>query len=156
VNEPARDTPGVIAFPPFIYAIPWIVGLGVHALFPVRLLAPGPARAAGTVLTALGIALAGWARWTMHLAGTDPNPGKPSAALALSGPYRVTRNPMYLSLAIFYVGLTLLVNTVWPLVLLPGVLMVMQRGVIEREERYLATRFGDAYRQYCARVRRWL
>ena len=156
MNETTQDTPGVIAFPPLIYGIPWLLGLGVHALIPLRVLAPGPARALGIVVTALGIALAGWGRWTMHRAGTDPNPTKPTTALALDGPFRFTRNPLYLSLTIIYVGLTLLVNALWPLLLLPGVLVVMQRGVIEREERYLAAKFGGAYREYRARVRRWL
>jgi protein-S-isoprenylcysteine O-methyltransferase Ste14 len=92
----------------------------------------------------------------MHRVGSDPNPYKPATALAVHGPYRYTRNPMYLAMTIFYLGLTLLVNTLWPLVLLPAVLLVVQRGVINREERYLERTFGDAYRAYKARVRRWL
>jgi protein-S-isoprenylcysteine O-methyltransferase Ste14 len=156
VHETTQDAPGVIAFPPFIYGIPWLVGLGVHALIPARVLAPGPARAAGIVLTAVGIALAGWGRWAMRRVGTDPNPTKPSTALALGGPFRFTRNPLYLSLTLFYIGLTLLVNALWPLVLLPAVLIVVQRGVIEREERYLLRKFGAEYVAYRTRVRRWL
>ena len=106
MHETTQDTPGVIAFPPLIYGIPWLVGLGAHALIPVRVLAPGPARSAGIVFSAFGIALAGWGRWAMHRVGTDPNPTKPSTALALGGPFRFTRNPLYLSLTLFYVGLT--------------------------------------------------
>jgi protein-S-isoprenylcysteine O-methyltransferase Ste14 len=63
---------------------------------------------------------------------------------------------MYLAMTMFYLGLTLLANALWPLLLLPGVLIVIQRGVIAREERYLERTFGDAYGAYAARVRRWL
>ena len=93
---------------------------------------------------------------TFRGVGTTPNPTKPAAALALGGPYRFTRNPMYLGWVFAYVGAALLVNAVWPLVFLPVVIAVVQRMFIEKEERYLERKFGDAYRQYKVRVRRWL
>jgi len=74
----------------------------------------------------------------------------------VTGPYRVTRNPMYVSLAAVYVGVTCLFNTVWPLVLLPLVIVAVQRLVIAKEERYLEAKFGQAYRDYQARVSRWI
>ena len=156
MSDATQDTPGVIAFPPFIYGIPWLAGLVVHLLFPVHVLPSGPARALGGALIALSVVFIGWARWAMHRVGTDPNPMKPATALVVAGPFRLTRNPMYVSLTALYVGLSLAVNALWPLVLLPAVLIVMQRGVIKREERYLERKFGEPYRAYRARVRRWL
>jgi len=150
------DNPGVVAFPPFIYGLPWLVGLGLHFLFPVHLLAPGRPHVIGGVLIVLGIALAVWGRRAMAHAGTDPNPMHPATALVVDGPFRFTRNPLYVSLTLFYLGLTVAVNALWPLVFLPVVLLVMQRGVVEREERYLEGKFGEAYRAYRARVRRWV
>jgi len=74
----------------------------------------------------------------------------------VQGPYRFTRNPMYVGLAALYAGVTLLVNSLWPLLLLPVVLVVIRWRVIAREEAYLERKFGDVYRTYTTRVRRWL
>lgn len=73
----------------------------------------------------------------------------------MSGPYRFTRNPMYLSMTMIYLGITLLTNMLWPLLLLPFVIVVLQAAVIRREEKYLKEAFGEAYEAYCNRVRRW-
>ena len=156
MDSAPRDAPGVIAPPPLIFGIFWLVGWLIHLTFPVHLLPQGWTRAVGGVVTALGIALAMWGRRAMTQVGTDPNPYKPSTALTQGGPFRFTRNPLYLAMTTLYLGLTLLANALWPLVFLPGVLVVVQRGVIEREERYLNRKFGEAYREYSARVRRWL
>ncbi|MFI5210728.1 MAG: methyltransferase family protein, partial [Gemmatimonadales bacterium] len=69
---------------------------------------------------------------------------------------RFSRNPMYVGMTLLYLGIALWANSLWPLLLLPAVLVVMRRGVIAREEAYLERRFGDEYRSYRARVRRWL
>ena len=97
--------------------------------------------------------------WSIRLfrrAGTSFIPIKPTTALVWSGPYQFTRNPMYLAMACLYLGLALWFDLFWPLILLPGVLAGVQYGVIAREEQYLERKFGDDYRQYKARVRRWL
>ena len=156
MTEESRDTPGVIAPPPLIFALIWLAAWLVHLKVPVHLLPAGWTRPLGGAIAILGVALAIWGRTAMSRVGTDPNPYKPSTAIAQGGPFRFTRNPLYLSMTIFYVGLTLLANAVWPLIVLPVVLVLVQRGVIEREERYLERRFGQAYRDYRARVRRWL
>ena len=156
MDDTTQDHPGVIAFPPFIYGVPWAVGVLLHLVFPVHILLSLVVRALGAALTVGALVLAVTGRRAMERAGTDPNPTKPTTALVVAGPFRFTRNPLYVSLTGLYVGLSLLVNALWPLVLLPGVLVVMQRGVIEREERYLERKFGDEYRRYRARVRRWV
>jgi protein-S-isoprenylcysteine O-methyltransferase Ste14 len=80
----------------------------------------------------------------------------PTTALVTGGPYRISRNPIYLALTLVYLGLALAWGSLWPVVLLAPLLIVMRYGVIGREERYLEARFGDAYRAYRAAVRRWI
>ena len=90
------------------------------------------------------------------IAGTSPMPHSPAKQLVIRGPYRFTRNPMYVGMTIAYLGGVATANSVWPLVALPLVLAGIYAFVIRREERYLEAEFGDAYRDYCRRVRRWL
>ncbi len=92
----------------------------------------------------------------MRRARTSVNPSRPTTALLTAGPYRLTRNPMYLAMVIQYVGLALLFNALWAIVLLPLALVIIHFTVIKREERYLEQKFGEDYRAYKARVRRWL
>lgn len=89
-------------------------------------------------------------------ANTSPKPWKPTTALVTDGPYRLTRNPMYLGFTLLYLGISFWVNSAWPLFFLPLILVIMQRAVIAREEAYLETLFGDDYRVCRRRVRRWI
>ncbi|MDP8971597.1 MAG: isoprenylcysteine carboxylmethyltransferase family protein [Actinomycetota bacterium] len=91
----------------------------------------------------------------MRQAGTDVRPDKPTSSLIVEGPYRFSRNPIYLGFTLFYSGITALANSLPSDLLLPFVLVVMRRGVIEREEHYLERIFGEEYLRYKARVRRW-
>ena len=90
-------------------------------------------------------------------ARTTINPMKPQATSSIvdSGVYRLTRNPMYVGLTGLYLGVTVLIDSLWPLLLLPMVLVALYFFVIRREERYLAARFGADYEDYRRRVRRW-
>jgi protein-S-isoprenylcysteine O-methyltransferase Ste14 len=124
-------------------------------LVPLRL-AASAWRTPGWVLIVIGAGLMVSAVVTFRRAGTTPNPTKPAAALALGGPYRFTRNPMYVGWVLVYLGGVLVVNAAWPLLFLPVVIAVVHRTFIAKEERYLEQKFGAAYRQYKARVRRWL
>lgn len=118
---------------------------------------PAPVRlAAGAVGIAAWLALDGFAMLRFRQAGTSVAPRRAASALVTSGPYRATRNPMYLGMAFLYTGLALLLDVLWPLILLPVVLIVVDRFVIAREERDLETKFGEAYRTYTGRIRRWL
>jgi protein-S-isoprenylcysteine O-methyltransferase Ste14 len=155
VDRPAISTAGVVAPPPVIFAVGFALGLAVHGRFPARLIG-GPTRLLGGVLTAAGAGLIGWAVGTMRAAGTDPRPDTPTSVLVTAGPYRHSRNPIYLGLASIYTGLMLVFGTPWPMLFLPAVLAVIREGVIAREERYLAARFGDSFSDYTARVRRWM
>jgi len=89
-------------------------------------------------------------------ARTSPVPWRPATALVTDGPYRYTRNPMYVGITALYLGGTVLANTLWPLVVLPAILLVMNLWVIPGEERHLEEQFGDEYREYRLNVRRWI
>ena len=158
-NE-APDTAGVVAPPPLIYAGALTVGLLAKALFPVRFLPRtvtltfgGPLVGSGLLLVLSGLRAGLRA---MRRAGTEVRPDRPTTSLVVDGPYRFTRNPLYLGLTLVYGGITALANSLPSALLLPFVLLVMRRGVIEREERYLERIFGEEYTQYKARVRRWI
>jgi protein-S-isoprenylcysteine O-methyltransferase Ste14 len=105
---------------------------------------------------AAGLGLSGWFVWTMRRAGTPVDPYEAPTALVTAGPFRYTRNPAYVALTLTYAGLSLLTGTLWSLLLLPGVLLAVDRGVIQREESYLEEHFGADYVEYQRRVRRWL
>ncbi len=156
--DESNDTSGIRVPPPLIPAGLFAVGYAVHRFVPVRLwVEPGTAQQViGWGLVAGSVLLAASAVYLFRRAGTTPNPTKPTTALVAYGPYRLTRNPMYLGFAALYLGLTLLVNSVWPLLLLPGLIALLQTRVIAREEAYLERTFGEEYRAYKRRVRRWL
>jgi protein-S-isoprenylcysteine O-methyltransferase Ste14 len=110
----------------------------------------------GIVFVALGLTLAIFSARAFHRAGTNVVPGQPATALVTTGPYKVTRNPIYIGFVLVYFGLSLVLTSLWILILIVPVLMILQRGVVLPEEAYLEHKFGDAYRRYQARVPRWL
>jgi protein-S-isoprenylcysteine O-methyltransferase Ste14 len=147
--------PNVVAPPPLLYAVPWLGGLLLDRLLPLPRVPLG-VRLVGLALMAAGIGLAGWFIWTMRRAGTPVDPREAPTALVTEGPFRHTRNPAYVAFTLTYSGLSLLTSILWPLLLLPLVLLAVDRGVIQREEGYLEKQFGSSYSQYRRRVRRWL
>ena len=157
---PDRDTPGVIAFPPLIYGVAIVAGLVLHQLWPLPVLPAG--HDAGLRIALAGIPIAAalalvvWALPQFRRLGTNVSVHQPSTALITSGPYRFTRNPLYLALALIQAGIAVAADQLWIAVLLAPALLVVRTGVIAREERYLARKFGQPYLDYCARVRRWL
>ncbi len=154
-NE-APDTAGVVAPPPLIYAGALTAGLLAKALLPVRFLPSNRAWVLGLPLIGSGLLLFLFGLRAMHRAGTEVRPDRPTTSLVVEGPYRFTRNPLYLGFTLVYGGITALANSLPSALLLPLVLLVMRRGVIEREERYLERVFGEEYLQYKTRVRRWI
>lgn len=145
--------------PPFLFLGALGLGCLLSLVLPV-----GPgfgsanwlALAVGLALVAIGFALAALSVRRFHLAGTSVVPGETSTALVVEGPYHLTRNPIYIGFVLAYFGLAVMLTSVWVLLLLIPVLIVLQRGVVEREEIYLERQFGEAYRKYKARVPRWL
>jgi len=153
---PPQDTPGVLAPPPLIFAGALILGWLLDRMVPQPVLPAAIAPWAGGVLVAAALALAGAAAREMRRIGTAVDPYTPSTALVLTGPFARSRNPIYVALVLLSLGLALLVNALWCAVLLLPAVIVLRRFVVAREEAYLERRFGDDYRRYCARTRRWV
>lgn len=110
----------------------------------------------GTIVVILGFVWVAAGRRAMIKHGTNVNPTQPTTKIVESGPFRITRNPLYLGLTLIYIGLSLLLNTWWSLLLLIPVWLVMHFAVVRREEAYLESKFGKTYVSYRARVRRYL
>lgn len=150
------DRPGVVALPPLIYLAALVAALLTHWALPLALPLPAFVRWAGGLLALSAIALAFRARAEFTRAGTNPNPMLPATALVRSGPFRFTRNPMYLGMAATFMGLALLTRIGWFLIVLPPWLALMHWGVVLREERYMSRKFGADYEAYRAATRRYL
>ena len=154
--ETPADNPGVIVRPPLLYLAALLVMLSLRWLVPLPISHDSRVPWLGLLLIVPGVAIAIAGRRALQAAGTNVNPSRPTTVVTSSGPYRFSRNPLYVSLTLMFLGLTLAANTWWGIVLLVPVLMLMHFGVVLREERYLDRKFGERYRQYRARVRRYV
>ncbi len=155
----SSDNPGVRMPPPALFLGALLIGIGLEWLWPLSWLdgVPGSLRyGLGGGLALAGAALLAAALRLFRKAGTAIPPWEPAAALVTTGVYRRSRNPIYLGMVLLYLGLALIFVASWALLLLIPVLVALQIAVIRREEAYLERRFGAAYREYRARVRRWL
>ena len=165
-----RDIPGVVAPPPLIYLGFLLLGWAIFHFATPEVVGPEAARWLGLgfgletqvrrivslPLIIGGLLLDGAAAGYFRRLGTAVEPWKPSTVLATDGLYRFSRNPIYLGFAITYAGLAVAMDSVLVLVLLIPCLFIVDRFVIQREERYLSAKFGADYDAYRARVRRWL
>jgi protein-S-isoprenylcysteine O-methyltransferase Ste14 len=151
-----RDTAGVLAPPPLIYLAGLGLGLLLDAFLPEASLPAAVRWAPGVLLVVGGVSLMAAFVGALHRAQTNVDPFKPTTAIVTSGPYRFTRNPGYLGMALVFSGISLLAGAPWALLLLFPTMAVIDRGVIVREERYLEDKFGNEYLTYRTRVRRWL
>ena len=142
----ARDTAGVIAPPPLlIYLGALGIGLGLDAVIGSGSLPSPVAIPAGSALLIAGSGLLGSFARAFLGAETPIDPYTPSTAIVTNGPFRLTRNPAYLGMALTYAGIAIVSNAPWALVPLPVAIAVIDRGVIAREERYLKRKFGAPY-----------
>lgn len=153
--ETPNDHPNVVALPPFIYLALFMVGLVLEFFWRTHVLTPTVRLAIGPLLFVAGMLLGFRAYRSFQRADTNVEVYKPATALVTTGPYRYTRNPIYISLALAYVGAGLLADSLWVLGLLAPVLAIIHYGVILREEQYLRRKFGGTYERYQAAVRRW-
>ena len=156
VTEPEQDIAGVVAPPPLIFLAGLIVGFALEALLPGVDLPAAVEWVLGALLVVAGLGLLLWFNTLFNRTGTAVEPWKPTTAIVTTGPYRFTRNPAYLGMALTYVGIAVMSSAMWVLLPLPVVLAVIDRGVIAREERYLERKFGEEYLAYKRSVRRWL
>ena len=160
VTDPSKPhhqkTSGIHFPPPFLYAGLLLLGLLLEDLLPLPRLPRTPSRLMAAALLLSGGGLLLWSLGLFLRARTSPLPMRPTTALVGSGPYRWTRNPMYLGMLLVYLGAALLFDVTWALVLSPVIVALVNRLVIAREERYLEAKFGEEYLQYKARVGRWI
>ena len=154
----AKEPLHLIVPAPLYHVAILVAGILVHFLWETLRFFPEPwiSHAAGWPLIVPGLLVVNWAVQTMSAAGEDPRPEKPTNTIISTGPFVFSRNPIYLSYTLVYVGIALVVNTIWPILFLPAAIIGIHYGVIIREECYLEGLFSDEYLQYRARVRRWL
>lgn len=156
-----QDGPGVRIPPPAIFIVVFFVGLWLEgALYRVRLLDRDstslPLVITGMVLVMLGVLVAMWGVWTFKRHKTAVMPYKAARTLVRAGPYRYTRNPMYLGMTLAHAGAAIALNAMWPIILLPMALVALLHLVIRKEEAHLWRSFGDDYVAYRSQVRRWI
>jgi protein-S-isoprenylcysteine O-methyltransferase Ste14 len=145
--------------PPLMFVLTFLAGVGLQQLLPI----PAPLAAvarlghyAGFVLLGAGILLALTCAGLFFWSRTTIIPHRTASKMITWGPYRLTRNPMYVSLTLAFLGVAGILTQVWPLILLPIPLLVVHRVVIPFEESRMRTAFGDSFDEYCGEVRRWL
>jgi protein-S-isoprenylcysteine O-methyltransferase Ste14 len=151
--------PNVRIPPPLIFVAGWIVAWLLHRARPFALDGSETSAwqtASGALALVAGLTFMFWGIVTFASLRTPIVPTRPARVLVEQGPYRFTRNPIYLGMTLAYAGLAVLLNLAWPLLVLPGVLVLLVLMVVRREERHLGATFGDAYRDYQRRVRRWI
>jgi protein-S-isoprenylcysteine O-methyltransferase Ste14 len=151
------DTANVIIRPPIAWTVAVLAGLALNWLLPLPF-APATVLAGwlGATVFALALALLAWAIATITRAGSNVPTSRPTTTIVASGPYRLTRNPIYLGMVLGLIGLAIAFSSLWLLLTPVPFALVIRYGVIAREEAYLECKFGDVYRRYRARVRRWL
>lgn len=156
MQHDAPDNANVIALPPLIYTAAFVVGWLIHLAFPLPIMPGRLARVIGVLFMLASFPIAITALRALRQAQTTFDTMKPTTAIVTEGPFRYSRNPLYVSLTLLYLGVALLINALSIVLLVVPVLVVIQHGVIGREEAYLERKFGEEYLSYKARVRRWV
>ena len=151
-----NDNPDVIAPPPIIFLGFLLLGYILNRFYPIPMLTRELSTIISAIFFAYAALTAGLAFYHMIKAGTNIDVRKPATTIVTTSVYSYTRNPMYLSMVILLVGFALLFNALWIALVIPFFVFVIQKGVIEREEKYLENKFGDEYLRYKHRVRRWI
>jgi protein-S-isoprenylcysteine O-methyltransferase Ste14 len=153
----STDSPGVRFPPPLLYALVVVGGWMLHRPWPLPIAnATGVLTVVAWLLVACWVGLAASSVGLFRRKQTSMIPFRPASTLVSTGPYKFTRNPMYVSLALLTLAFAFFLNTWWIVVLLVPALLIVQRFVIVPEEKYLRRRFGADYEAYTHRVRRWL
>ncbi len=151
-----KDTADIIALPPVIFGGFLAAGIAANQVWPVPLPTAGLWHWVGIMLIVSSLVLAGSAVRAMKRAKTDVSPHRPTTVVVCDGPFRHTRNPLYISLVMIFIGTSACLDSLTMLVLAIPFAITLDRGVIVPEEHYLERKFGDGYRNYRNTVRRWL
>lgn len=156
VRDETRSHPDVVVRPPVLHLVALLIAVAIKRWRPHPIYLPELTSIVGLVFTAMAVILVGACLHAFNRRHTPVSTHRTPSALIEEGPYRYSRNPIYIALALLNLGFTFWTNNGWGLVLLLPVLIVIQKGVVEREEAYLTARFGEAYTAYTRRVRRWV
>ncbi|WP_132553670.1 methyltransferase family protein [Rhizobium azibense] len=152
-----RDSSGAAIRPPIAWALALIGGFALDWLYRLPFLPTAmPAGALGGIVFLAGLALLVWAAGTFRRAGTQIQTTRPTSTIVEEGPYRFTRNPIYIGMFLGLIGVAIAIDSLWLILVLVPFYLVIRYGVVAREEAYLERKFGDVYLAYKARVRRWL
>jgi len=156
MNDP-DDSSNAVVRPPVALALALVAGLAAQWLYPLPFVpALVPAGWVGGAIFALGFALAAWAFAMLQRAGTRVETVQPTTAIVTDGPYRHTRNPIYVAMLLGLIGLAIGFDGLWIAIASIPFYLVIRYGVVAREEAYLERKFGDVYRSYKSRVGRWI
>ncbi|HEX7007672.1 MAG TPA: isoprenylcysteine carboxylmethyltransferase family protein [Alphaproteobacteria bacterium] len=156
MRKARANGPGVTFPPPLVYLGFLAIGLALGWLWPVGLGGSGWQIWVGAPLIAIGLVLMTAGVLTFRREGTNIAPNRPARVLVTDGPWRFSRNPLYLSLTLIYLGVAIAADSPWAVILVVPAVLIIRYAVVAREERYLESRFGDDYRRYKASVRRWI
>ncbi len=156
MNVEASTGPGIRIPPPVIYVAALAIGFVLNYLWPLSPLSGSSRYVIGSVVPLVGGVIMPLVLRRFRRAGTTFDVRKPASALITEGPYRFSRNPSYVSLTLLYLGIGILFNNGWILILVAPVFLVMDLWVVRREERHLEAKFGEEFLRYKATVRRWL
>jgi protein-S-isoprenylcysteine O-methyltransferase Ste14 len=159
-SEAQNDTPGLIMPPPLFLLIAVMLALLLEWLLGFALL-PAPSIASwwswiGFLILGVGVLFAVHGAREFNRVGTNVNPFQPALKLVTTGPYSYTRNPMYLGMVLFMLGLSVMLSLEWGILLTPILWLAYDQLVVAREEAYLSAKFGEPYREFLSQTRRWL
>jgi protein-S-isoprenylcysteine O-methyltransferase Ste14 len=152
----ATSGTGVRIPPPVFYLVALAMGIALDYLWPLSFFSGASRYVVGSIFVFVSLAIMPPVLRRFRRAGTPFDVRKPASALITDGPYRFSRNPTYVSLTLVYLGISVLIDNGWVLILVVPVFVVMDRWVVTSEERHLAAKFGDQYLRYKSLVRRWL
>jgi len=158
--DTTRDAAAVRIFPPALPLLTVLIGVGLNRLWPLHVgfELPAPARywVGGAIVVGALLGLSLWSVMLLRRSGQSANPWKPTTQIIRSGPFRVTRNPMYLQMVLVCIGFAVALMNFWILLFTPVCAWLLQSLAIVPEERYIENKFGEPYLEYQRRVRRWL
>lgn len=158
--QPDRKASSTQIWPPKIYGAAVVLAGLLTLIVPLRFLGAGTGRELGVDLGILillaSIGFAGWTAFTFRKAGTPIQPTRPTTAFITTGPFAYSRNPIYLAMTAFLFGLAFFADSLWFFLAIPIAMVSVGRLAIRPEEAYLEDKFGDTYRDYRSKVRRWI